>query len=191
MSDNPVRTIVDTVEGALPFQRYFVERRCEPQVRGFFFEGASAARPAGELLAALAGPQLEAILICPSNPYLSIDPILTVPGMREALENAAAPVVAVSPIIRGAAVKGPTTKIMTDLGVERTSAAIAGHYRGLIGGLMIDESDAADGSTLDIAVETAPTLMRDLEDRETLARRVLAFARSLASMRADPRRVRA
>jgi LPPG:FO 2-phospho-L-lactate transferase len=191
MSDDPVRTVVDTAEGVLPFQRYFVERRCQPQVRGISFEGASAARPAEEALTALAGPQLEAILICPSNPYLSIDPLLAVPGMREALVNAGAPVVAVSPIIGGAAVKGPTTTIMTDLGIERTSAAIAAHYRGLIDGLMIDEADAAEVSTLDITVETAPTLMRDLNDREILARRALAFAHRLASMQAGPRRVRA
>jgi LPPG:FO 2-phospho-L-lactate transferase len=191
MSDDPVRTMVDTREGVLPFQRYFVERRCEPQVRGVSFEGASAARPAEEALAALAGPQLEAIVICPSNPYLSIDPILAVLGVREALEMAAAPIIAVSPIIAGQAVKGPTTKVMTELGIERTSAAVAAHYRGLIDGLMIDAGDAADVMALDIPVETAPTLMRDLADREVLARRVLAFARRLASIQAGPRRVRA
>jgi LPPG:FO 2-phospho-L-lactate transferase len=191
MSDDPVRTIVETSEGALPFQRYFVERRCQPQVRGIFFDGASAARPAENALSALAGPHLEAVIICPSNPYLSIDPILAVPGMREALRNASAPVIAVSPIIGGAAVKGPTTKIMAEFRVERTSAAVAAHYRGLIDGLIIDEADVADLPTLDIAVETAPTLMCDLNDRDVLARRVLAFATRLASMAAGPPRARA
>ena len=190
MSDDPVRTVVDTSEGVLPFQRYFVERRCEPQVRGISFEGATAASPARDALAAITGPCLEAIVICPSNPYLSIDPILAVRGMREALQNATAPVVAVSPLIGAVAVKGPTTRIMADLGVDRSSAAIAAHYRGLINGLVIDESDAADAARLDVAVEAAPTLMRDLADRELLACRVLAFARRLASKQANQCQVR-
>ncbi|HEX2264827.1 MAG TPA: 2-phospho-L-lactate transferase, partial [Solirubrobacterales bacterium] len=168
MSNDPVRTMVQTSDGVLPFQRYFVERRCEPQVLRIWFEGASAARPAAEAIDAIAGPRLEAVVICPSNPYLSVDPILAVPGLREALESAAAPVVAVSPIIGGAAVKGPTTKIMAELGVDRTSAAIAAHYRGLLDGLVIDNGDVADAPALDIAVEAAPTLMRDLADREAL-----------------------
>ncbi len=180
MTDDPVRTVVDTTEGALPFQRYFVERRCEPAVRGISFEDAPRARPADEAIAALAAPDLKAVVICPSNPYLSVDPILAVPGMRSALERAPARVVAVSPIIGGRAVKGPTTKIMAELGVPSTSAAIAAHYRGLIDGLIIDEGDRAAASGVDVAVETAPTLMRDLADRESLARRVLHFARRLA-----------
>jgi LPPG:FO 2-phospho-L-lactate transferase len=191
MSDDAVRTVVDTDEGTLPFQRYFVERRCQPRVRGVSFEGARVARAADEAIAALAGAGLEAIVICPSNPYLSVDPILAVPGIREALEAAVAPVVAVSPIIGGAAVKGPTIEIMTALGVDRTSAAVAAHYRPFLRGLMIDVADAADVATLDVAVETAPTLMRDLNDREDLARRMLAFAGRVASAPARAARVSA
>jgi LPPG:FO 2-phospho-L-lactate transferase len=183
MSDDPVRTMVDTSEGVLPFQRYFVERRCEPAVRGVSFDGAAKARPVEDAAAALAAPGLEAVIICPSNPYLSVDPILAVPGMRAALAGAAAPVIAVSPIIGGQAVKGPTTKIMTELGIANSSAAIATHYRGLIDGLLIDESDRGDAQKLDVAVEAAPTLMRDLADRESLARRVIDFALRLAPAR--------
>lgn len=187
MSDEPVRTMVESSEGLLPFQRYFVERRCEPALRAVRFDGAAAARPAEEALAALAAPALEAVVICPSNPYLSVDPILAVPGLRAALEKTAAPIVAVSPIIGGRAVKGPTAKIMAELGIESTSAAIAAHYRGLLDGLVIDGGDRADAATIDVAVEVAPTLMRDLADRENLARRVLAFARRLAPARAAQR----
>src|SRR5690606_17454510 len=104
MCDQPVRTMVDTEDGVLPFQRYFVERRAEPTVRGFAFAGVEAARPPPPLLAALASEHLEAVVICPSNPFISIDPILAVPGMRGALAACRAPVVAVSPIIGGRAI---------------------------------------------------------------------------------------
>ena len=180
MSDDPVRTAVETGEGWLPFQRYFVERRCEPAVSKVSFEGATEARASEEAVSALQCPGLEAIVICPSNPYLSIDPILAVPGIRSALTDSTAPVVAVSPIIGGQAVKGPTTKIMGELGFETTSAAIAEHYWGLIDGLMVDVSDVADASRLEVVVGAAPTLMRDLADRERLARSALDFARRVA-----------
>lgn len=187
MSDDPVRTIVDTTEGVLPFQRYFVERRCEPILRKVSFDGASEARAAEEAVGALSSPNIEAIVVCPSNPYLSVDPILAVPGLRSALAGASAPVVAVSPIIGGRAVKGPTAKIMAELGLESTSAVIADHYRGLIGGLVIDEADWADVPGIGVAVEIAPTLMRDLDDRDNLARRVLDFARRLGPAEAAKR----
>ena len=123
-------------------------------------------------------------MICPSNPYLSVDPILAVPTIRAALKAASAPIIAVSPIIGGQAVKGPTAKIMAELGVEATSATIAAHYAGLIDGLVIDPSDGAEAATIKLPIELAPTLMRDLDDRKTLARRVLDFAARLASERA-------
>src|SRR5437763_8426692 len=111
MSDDAVRTGVRTPQGWLAFQDYFVRRRCEPRVTELAYEGAAAARPQGEILAALADPRLRAVVICPSNPFLSIDPILAVPGMREAMAGSRAPVVAVAPIISGRAVKGPTAKM--------------------------------------------------------------------------------
>ena len=190
MSDDPVRTTVVTSEGPLPFQRYFVERRCEPAVVAISFEGAEAARPAEAALAALRRPDLAAVILCPSNPYLSMDPILAVPGVRAALAGAGAPVIAVSPIIGGAAVKGPTGKIMAELGVPATSAAIARHYWGTIDGLVLDRSDAGEATGIEVRTELAPTLMQTLADRENLARRVLAFARRLAADEAPAARIR-
>jgi LPPG:FO 2-phospho-L-lactate transferase len=180
MTNDPVRTIVDTDEGALPFQRYFVERRCVPVVRALRFEGGASSRPADGVLAAIADPSTRAIVICPSNPYLSIDPILSMPGIREALASAVAPVVAVSPIIGGQAVKGPTVKIMSELGIAANASAIAAHYRGLIDGLVIDDADAGDAGEVDAPVLCTRTLMSDLADRERLARDVIAFAETLS-----------
>jgi LPPG:FO 2-phospho-L-lactate transferase len=184
MSDNSVRTIVATPEGDLAFQRYFVERRCVPEVLGIRFDGTSAARASAQVYEALAAPDLRAIVICPSNPYLSVDPILATPNIREQIEAAAAPVVAISPIISGAAVKGPTTKIMRELGVPTTSNAIAQHYRGLIDGLVIDEADAAERDLPEIAVKVTRTLMQSDADRDRLAAETLAFADELAKKNA-------
>lgn len=181
MCDDPIRTMVATSEGQLPFQRYFVERRCAPQVNGIVFEGADVARPSAQVIAALQEPGLRAIVICPSNPFLSIDPILAAPGIRAALEATQAPVVAVSPIIGGAAVKGPTAKIMAELGVPATSQTIAQHYGGLLHGLVIDEADAADRAVLGGLVHVAPTLMKSDRDRDRLAAEVLTFADRIAS----------
>jgi LPPG:FO 2-phospho-L-lactate transferase len=179
MSNDPARTIVETAEGDLPFQHYFVRRRCEPVVRGVRFEGASAATPSPGVLELLLNPAVRAIVVCPSNPYLSIDPILSVPGIRNALANTTAPVIAVSPIIGGQAVKGPTGKIMHELGVAANTQAIGAHYRGLIDGLIIDEVDAVDAASAGVPVMVVRTMMKDLADRERLARDVLAFAAKL------------
>jgi LPPG:FO 2-phospho-L-lactate transferase len=190
MSDDPVRTVVDTAEGSLPFQNYFVERRCEPVVAGIRFLGSERARPSPELLHTLARPDLEAIVICPSNPYLSIDPLLSVAGIRTALAAAAAPVIAVSPLIGGKAVKGPTAKIMTELGISATAQAIATHYGDLLDGLVIDESDAAEAARLGVRTEVTSTLMRDMDDRRRLARDVLRFAGKIAADRVPDRSTR-
>lgn len=185
MSDAPVSTIVETAEGDLPFQHYFVKRRCEPVVRAIRFAGAKMAAPAVGVLDAINDEALRAIVICPSNPYLSVDPILSIPGIAAALSTAAVPVIAVSPIIGGRAVKGPTAKIMAELGLAVSNDAIAAHYRGLIGGLVIDEADAADRDKVDLPVLVTRTLMRDIADRERLARDVVAFADSLSHRSAD------
>jgi LPPG:FO 2-phospho-L-lactate transferase len=187
MSDDPVRTIVLTDEGPLPFQRYFVRLRCAPAVRAITFEHADAARVSPEVYAAFERPDLAAIVICPSNPYLSVDPILAVPGMRELLHGAEAPVLAVSPIIGGAAIKGPTTKIMAELNIQATNSSIARHYDGIIDGLLIDGVDAGETASLPLPWLATATLMNSLDDRVTLARDVLDFARELAS---SPQRVR-
>lgn len=183
MCDDPVRTIVHTPDGPLPFQRYFVERRCEPTVLSVTFDGIDIARPSPAVLAALRDSRLRAIVLCPSNPYLSIDPILAAPGVLDALRGASAPIVAVSPVIGGAAVKGPTTKIMRELGKPSTSAAIVDHYAGLLSGLVIDTADAAEAEELVLPVGVAATLMRDDADKVRLAGETLRFVATLASER--------
>ena len=180
VTDDDIRTKVETDIGILDFQRYFVEHRCAPTLKRISFEGARQARLNPRVTAALASPDLGAVVICPSNPYLSIDPVLAVPGLREAMRNGVAPVVAVSPIIGGHAIKGPTAKIMGELKIDTTQASIAKHYAGLIDGLLIDTGDAADLSGSDIRVHAVPTLMTDLASRIQLARETLAFAARLA-----------
>jgi LPPG:FO 2-phospho-L-lactate transferase len=182
MSDQSVRTVVDTPDETLPFQRYFVERRCGPVVRAIRFDGADQAAMSPAVRAALEAPDLRAVVVCPSNPFLSVDPILAVPGLRQLVEEARAPVVAVSPIIGGKAVKGPTAKIMAELAVPATSRAIADHYRGLIDGLIIDETDAAERDLPGLATKVAPTLMLSDDHRQRLARTVLAFADEIATV---------
>lgn len=181
MSDAPVRTMVDTDEGELAFQHYFVRRQCAPAVRAISFAGAAQATMSPDMLARLRDPSLQAIVICPSNPYLSVDPILAVPGMVDALKAAPAPVIAVSPLVGGQAVKGPTAKIMAELGVAATPGAIAAHYRGLLSGLVVDTVDAGSIAGIDVPVHVVNTLMRDAADKERLAGDVLAFAAQLAS----------
>lgn len=178
MTDSAVRTVVRTDEGDLAFQDYFVRRRCAPAVHAIHFDGADLAQPVAGLLDILAQP-VRAIVICPSNPYLSIDPILAVPQLVDALKHARAPVIAVSPLVGGQAVKGPTAKLMAELGIAIATKSIAAHYRGLIDGLVIDGMDAADRMQLDLPVFATNTMMRNLEDRERLARDVLGFCAGL------------
>ena len=179
MCDEPVRTMVETEDGVLPFQRYFVERRCAPRVAGFEFRGASDARPPPALRKALGSEQLEAVVICPSNPFISIDPILAVPGMRAEIAARRAPVVAVSPIIGGHAVKGPTAQMMVQLGIPTSAGAVAEHYRGLLDGLVLDHADADQARAIDLPCLVTRTLMVSEDDKRTLASEVLAFARRI------------
>jgi LPPG:FO 2-phospho-L-lactate transferase len=184
MSDDPVRTIIRSDDGEMAFQDYFVRLACAVPVHGIRYEGAQKARINPALAADGDGP--DAIVICPSNPYLSVDPILAVPGMREWLAAQGGPIVAVSPIVGGAAIKGPAAKIMAELGAPVSAEGIARHYRGLVDGLVIDRADvrlvdaiAGEG----MAVRVAPTVMSDAEDRVELARVCLAFAGELAKRR--------
>lgn len=188
MSDHAVRTRVLTDAGWLDFQNYFVERHCGPPVRGLSFDGAAQASAAPGLTRALHSRGLEVICICPSNPYLSIDPILAIDEIRAALTCAAAPIVAVSPIVAGRALKGPTAKIMSELGTASSVMSIALHYGDLIDGMVIDEADrahAADIEALGIEVDIARTVMSSLEDRCDLARQVLMFAGRLRTMHTE------
>ncbi|MDO9433944.1 2-phospho-L-lactate transferase [Hydrogenophaga sp.] len=180
MSDAPAATRVHTVEGELAFQDYFVRRRCDPAVVRI----EHVAAPMSEALAqALVSPRLQGIVICPSNPWLSIAPLLAMPGMREALIGAKVPVVVVSPIIGGAAVKGPTAKIMRELGLESSSLEIAKFYATLADGIAIDDADASLAeaiAALGLRVLTGPTLMTNAASRQRLARSVLDFIGTLA-----------
>ena len=176
MSDDPVRTRLRTDQGWLDFQDYFVRRRAAPVVREIAYAGAAEARVNLECLAALADSELEAVVICPSNPFLSIDPILALPAYREALRACRAPVVAVSPIIGGKAVKGPTAKIMAELGVPVGAAAVARHYADILDAYIADEADADEVAGLGVEVYLARTLMLTIADRETLASAVLRAA---------------
>lgn len=183
MSDQSVRTVLDTDAGRLPFQRYFVGEQCRPVVRAIHFEGAEQALASDAFANAISRADLQGVVICPSNPYLSVDPILAVPGVRAALEQVSAPVVAVSPIIGGAALKGPAAKLMSELGVTPSATAVARHYQGLLSGLVIDDVDAGEAAgiaALGIGVRTTAAVMTDDEDRLRLARETLDFVRSLA-----------
>ena len=181
MSDDAVRTLVHTPETTLAFQEYFVKLRATPVVRSIVFEHAARARTPPAVLEALGSPHLRAIIICPSNPYLSVDPILAVPGMREALRASAAPVVAVSPLIGGRAVKGPTAKIMHELGIETSPQAIADHYGDLLDGLVIDEADRSGELPATLPTRATRTLMQSLGDRDTLAQNHPRIRRQPAS----------
>ena len=186
MSDMPVRTIVETDEGALPFQDYFVRRQCGPRVSGFRFDGIEAAFPSPGFAAALADEALEAVVICPSNPYVSVAPILGMADVGSFLDGRRVPAVAVSPIVGGRAIKGPAAKMMAELGAETSALGIARHYGARIDGMVIDELDAALAPAirgLGIAVHVAQTVMRDEAGSRALAERTLAFAAGLAPRR--------
>jgi LPPG:FO 2-phospho-L-lactate transferase len=183
MSDDPVATQVHTVQGVLPFQEYFVHLRCEPQVTGFHFKGLDQARPAaGALSAAQAA---DVVVICPSNPWVSIAPIMELPGFKRAVQDR--PVVAVSPIIAGQAVKGPAAKMYRELGIQPSAAAVAAHYGsqlngGLLSGFVIDIQDAVDAQAIaatGLAVLVTETLMSDATGRRELARKVLEFVKKM------------
>jgi LPPG:FO 2-phospho-L-lactate transferase len=176
VTDDPVRTRLRTDEGWLDFQDYFVRLQCRPVVRELAFAGADRARAHPDLLAALGSERLRAVIICPSNPFISVEPILAVPGVRAALAACPAPVIAVSPIIGGRAVKGPTAKMMTELGITPSAAAVARRYGDLLDGYVIDSGDAQEAAGLALPVTLAPTLMTSLADRDALARVVLDAA---------------
>lgn len=182
MSDSPVRTMVHTDEGVLAFQHYFVRRRCEPRLHSLEFADLDRAQPTAEVLAALR--RAEAVVLCPSNPYLSLDPILLLPGLARVLHNLDAPVVAVAPIVGGQALKGPAAKIMAELGVEVSAVEVARHLAGRIrlDGFVLDGADAAlvdRVASLGITPLVTGTVMNTNEDKIRLAAEVLAFAHDL------------
>jgi len=179
MTNDAVRTLVLTEEGEIPFQAYFVAMACEPRVRGFRFSGAETARPAPGVLEALAAADV--IVMCPSNPWVSLDPILAVPGVRKAVGRGLT--VAVSPIVGGQALKGPAAKMFREMGIEPSARAVAAHFEGLIRGLVIDVEDARQASSIEASgVQTlvTRTVMKGQRARRRLAEEVLGFAPRLA-----------
>lgn len=178
MSDDAVRTVVSSDAGELPFQHYFVRLRCEPLVTGFQFKGLEQALPQPEMMALLAGQDLGAVVICPSNPFVSVDPVLSLRGVREALVDSVAPVIAVSPIVAGLAIKGPAAKMMAELGMPVSALAVARHYRGLVDCFVLDAADATlapEIEELGMEVLVTNTVMRSLEDRQSLAGDILQW----------------
>lgn len=175
MSDDPIRTVVDTDRGRMGFQDYFVRLRCEPVVREIHFEGAITAKASAELFKVLDSPGLRALIICPSNPYLSVAPILAVPGVVEKIRALGKPVIAVSPIVGGKAIKGPAGKLMQELGHEVSALSVARHYRGIVDTLVLDDVDAGLAPAireLGMLCEVMPTIMHCDADRVALARAV-------------------
>ena len=177
MSDAPVRTVAQTERGEMAFQEYFVRHACEPRITGVRFAGVENAHPSPALSQALA--DADAIVFCPSNPLVSVGPVLAVPGVRDAVERFAGPRIAVSPIVGGRALKGPAAKMMAELGEEVNNAGVARRYAGLLDVLVIDESDAAEAPSVEalgITAHVAPTIMNTDADKTALAREVLALA---------------
>lgn len=183
MTDSVVHTVVGSGDQRIPFQEYFVRLACEPVVDTIEFNGVKFASVNEELKRAKPGSPA-AIIFCPSNPYLSIDPILSVPGFRDWLKSMGVPLVAVSPIVSGMAIKGPAAKIMRELGYEVSALGVAEHYRGLIDGIVIDSSDAHLQEAIEkrgVAVQVENTIMKSDADRIGLAEKCLAFASRLAA----------
>jgi LPPG:FO 2-phospho-L-lactate transferase len=182
MSDDPVSTVLETPEGRLEFQEYFVRRGQKDEVLGVELRGIEDARPTGEVLAAISGA--DAIVICPSNPLVSVGPILALPGMREALTSSHAPKVAISPIVGGRALKGPADKMLLSLGHEVSATGVARMYTGLIDGMVVDTVDKGEGAgirEIGMRVLVTDSVMRDAGDRERLASETLEFGAGMVA----------
>ncbi len=174
MSDDPIGTLVYTDEGELPFQEYFVHRQCHPRVRGFRFEGVERALPAPGVMEAIAAA--DALIICPSNPWVSVDPILAVPGIHQAVAEVFT--LAVSPIIGGAAIKGPAAKMYAEMGIEPSALSVAQHYGSLLNAFILDHVDSGQAKPLQdrgVSVLVTDILMKSPGDRRRLAEEVIEF----------------
>jgi len=189
MSDDAVETRVETRDGNLPFQEYFVKLQCRPAVTGFQFQGSAEAQANPAVIGFLKDPDLGGIVICPSNPFVSVDPILSLPGMKALIREPKVPVVAVTPIIGGKSVKGPAAKMMRELGMPVTPAGVARHYLGLLDGFVLDITDTADAgeiSAMGIKVISTATIMSGLDDKIHLADEVLNFLNNLKMCKGIP-----
>ena len=183
MSDDPVRTFVESDYGRLQFQDYFVRRQCKPVVKALEFVGAETAKISPDVNELLSGSELQAVVICPSNPLISIAPILAVPGMRDAIAKCRAPVIAVSPIVAGRAIKGPTAKMLAELGFAATAETVGKRYDDILDAYIVEKDDLERCQAAGLACEvySAQTIMQTLEDREALARTVLDVADRIRS----------
>lgn len=177
MCDQQVRTLVHTDEGDLPFQHYFVRRRCEPTIIDLSFVGAHEATITPAIQDAIDHADL--IVFCPSNPYLSIDPILSVPGLRRTIRKLPVPKVAISPIVGGRAIKGPAAKMMREMGQMISPLTVADHLDGLLDGFIIDEEDRFLAKSVGLPVYVTDTIMSDVAARQRLAQSTIEFGRSL------------
>lgn len=176
MSDQPVSTLVETIDDSnLAFQDYFVKMKCVPKVKGFRFAGIEAASPAPGVLDAI--NQADAVVICPSNPWVSIDPILAIPGIRPLISNKT--VVAVSPIINGRTVKGPAAKMFSELGQPPTALSVARHYENVLSGFILDNVDSDLAQYFSIPTLFSNILMKNQDNRRCLAQDVLNLIRTL------------
>ncbi len=188
MTDDRVATIVITeLDENLAFQHYFVRDRCQPVVKGFEFDGLSSASPSKGFLAAIEDPSLTSIIVCPSNPFVSVDPVLNLPGVMDAIGCAGVPMIAISPIVGGQAIKGPAAKMMKELGMPQSALAVARHYadryKGRINGFVLDEADEglkSDVESLGFRTLVTSSVMVTLQDRIDLARDVLTFSREVS-----------
>jgi LPPG:FO 2-phospho-L-lactate transferase len=179
MTDRPVPTMIDTDEGRLHFQEYLVQRRAKPRVRSITFEGIAEARPAPGVIEALEAAAV--IVICPSNPLISIGPILAVPGIRETLRKRRNNAIAVCPIVGGKSLKGPSDRMLEELGHDVSALGVARMYQDICATMVIDPTDAAIAPAIESLGLNAiiyPTVMRTIADKELLARRVMEFAES-------------
>ena len=184
VSDQRVPTVIQTDEGDLPFQEYFVKLRCEPKVNGFEFANADSAEICPGLRTWLHDPALKAIIVCPSNPYISVDPLLAAGGFGSIINELNIPTLAVSPIVHGQAIKGPTAKIMTELNIPSDAVEVARHYKDTIDALIIDQQDAALAKNIEdlgLRTITAQTVMLTLEDKIRLAEVVMDFVRQIGA----------
>jgi LPPG:FO 2-phospho-L-lactate transferase len=179
MTDDKVSTILITAEmGELPFQEYFVHQKCQPSIRAIKYSGADKAKPVPEIFDAIEAASL--VVFCPSNPWVSIDPILSVQGIKKAMSKKK--VIVVSPIIQGKALKGPAAKMFVELGIEPSAEAVADHYRGLIRGFVYDLLDINLKSKIDqkgIISYTTNTIMRNTTDKARLAEKIIKFSETI------------
>ncbi len=187
MSNDPVQTMLDTDQGLLSFQHYFVRERTKPKVKSVSFSSSDAATLSTEVRDVFARGDLDGVVVCPSNPFLSIDPLLAVPGFQALLKGTLAPVIAVSPIVGGQAIKGPTAKMMEELGLELSAMTVAEKYKEFLDGFVLDEVDAGleeEVVSLGFPVATFQTVMKTEEDRTQLARACLGFLKEISASQA-------